>query len=405
MILSPYEDAEILLPIKSLSMSGQSVIRNKNIHIIFGITLLAVMGVASITPAIPTIADHFNIDYKKIGLLITVFTLPGFILTPIMGILADHLGRKTILVPSLFIFAIAGFLCSQVDNFQHLLILRSIQGVGAASLGSLNLTLIGDLFPREQRATAMGFNSSVLSIGTALYPLIGGAITVIGWNYPFLLPLLAIPVGIIIIFYLETPCIQKEDNFRKYFLNTISSIAKTEVIALFLLNIMTFIILYGSYLTYFPIAMRTNFSSGPFIIGIIMSASSFTTAITSSMLGSLTKRFKQKNMLKLAYFLYSLSLIFIIFLDKPFLMLIPACIFGIAQGINIPNIQTLLVNLAPEKSRAAFMSLNGMVLRGGQTLGPIVAGAFYAYGGVDYAFICGISITVIMLIIVYTMIR
>src|SRR6056297_685183 len=135
-------------------MSYYPVLRNKNIYIIFGITLLAVMGVASITPAFPSIAEHFDINYKKIGLLITVFTLPGIFLTPVLGILADRFGRKTILAPALFLFAIAGFACSQVNSFNSLLILRFIQGIGAASLGSLNVTLIGDIFPTEQRATA-----------------------------------------------------------------------------------------------------------------------------------------------------------------------------------------------------------------------------------------------------------
>ena len=113
-------------------MTDNHVLRNKNIYVIFSMTLLAVMGVASITPAFPSIAEHFQIDYKKIGLLITAFTLPGVFLTPILGVLADTYGRKTVLVPALFLFAIAGFSCSQVNSFEMLVIFRFIQGVGAA---------------------------------------------------------------------------------------------------------------------------------------------------------------------------------------------------------------------------------------------------------------------------------
>ncbi|MFW5821365.1 MAG: MFS transporter [Bacteroidota bacterium] len=382
-------------------MSYYPVLRNKNIYIIFGITLLAVMGVASITPAFPSIAEHFDINYKKIGLLITVFTLPGIFLTPVLGLLADRFGRKTILAPALFLFAIAGFACSQVNSFNSLLILRFIQGIGAASLGSLNVTLIGDIFPAEQRATAMGFNSSILSIGTALYPFIGGAIATIAWNFPFYFPLTAIPAGFMVLFVLDNPKIRSEEKFKDYLKKTFKSVSRKSVLSLFLLNIMTFIILYGSYLTYFPYVMEDYFSSGPFIIGVIMSASSLTTAVTSFLLGKLTKHFRQKDLLKVSYILYILSLAIIPFLNRESLMLIPALLFGTAQGINIPNIQTLLVGLAPMKYRGAFMSLNGMVLRIGQTLGPLIAGFFFAVGGITFAFHGGVIVAGLMIAIVF----
>ncbi len=382
-------------------MSYYPVLRNKNIYIIFSVTLLAVMGVASITPAFPSIAEHFNINYKKIGLLITAFTLPGIFLTPVLGILADRFGRKTILAPALFLFAIAGFACSQVNSFNTLVILRFIQGIGGASLGSLNITLIGDIFPPKQRATAMGFNSSVLSIGTALYPFVGGALATIAWNFPFYFPLMALPAGFMVIFVLDNPKIRSEERFMDYLRKTLKSISRVNVLSLFLLNIMTFIILYGSYLTYFPYIMKDYFSTGPFIIGVIMSASSLTTALTSFLLGKLIKRFRQKNLLKVSYLLYIVSLAIIPFLHKESLMLIPALLFGVAQGINIPNIQTMLVSLAPSYYRAAFMSLNGMVLRIGQTLGPLIAGFFFATGGITFAFYGGVIIAAIMIAVVF----
>lgn len=77
---------------------------NKNLSIIFLTTLMAVLGVASITPAFPSIIKHFNISPTQVTLLITVFTLPGIFLAPVVGILADRIGRKVILLPSLLVF-------------------------------------------------------------------------------------------------------------------------------------------------------------------------------------------------------------------------------------------------------------------------------------------------------------
>ena len=162
--------------------SQPRLLRDVNLYIIFGITLTAVMGVSSIAPAFPSIADAMDVSAQQIGLLITFFTLPGIFITPVLGILADRFGRKIVLVPSLFLFGIAGTACAFATSFDQMLFFRALQGMGSASLGALNLTLIGDLYSGNQRATAMGYNGSVLSIGTAFYPAVGGALAVIGWH-------------------------------------------------------------------------------------------------------------------------------------------------------------------------------------------------------------------------------
>ena len=167
-----------------------------NLNLVFCITLLAVLGVSSIAPVFPTVAEELNVPPEAVGLLITVFTLPGIILTPVLGVLADRIGRKQVLVPALILFSLAGASCSLARDFQLLLALRFLQGVGAASLGSLNATLIGDLFEGQRRTQAMGYNASVLSVGTALYPSLGGALALLGWYVPFALPIVGLGVAL-----------------------------------------------------------------------------------------------------------------------------------------------------------------------------------------------------------------
>src|SRR5918997_1140204 len=167
---------------------------DKNLLIIFAVTLMGLLGVSSITPAFPKIVKELNISPQDIALLVTVFTFPSIVLTPILGVLADRFGRKKILVPSLILFGIAGVACAFAHDFNLLLILRFLQGIGAASLNSLNVTIIGDLYSGQERTAAMGYNASVGSIGTSSYPVVGGAIAGLGWNYPFMLPILAIPI-------------------------------------------------------------------------------------------------------------------------------------------------------------------------------------------------------------------
>lgn len=384
---------------------GRELLSNRTLQIIFSITLMAVMGVASLTPAFPKIISEFGISTQQVGLLITVFTLPGIILTPVLGILADRIGRKNILIPAIFLFSIAGSACSLTRSFEMLLILRFFQGIGATSLGSLNVTIIGDTFTGKDRITAMGYNASVLSLGTASYPAIGGALAMIGWNYPFLLPLLGIPLGFWVIFSLKSPEPENAQSLGRYLRNTVKSLVKTEVIGLFLINILVFIILYGAILTYFPILLGGKFHAEPYLIGIIMSMASLSGAITSTQLGRFTRLVPQKTLLTIAISLFGISVGMIPWMPSLWMMLVPAVMWGIAQGVNTPTLQTMMVTLAPFEYRAAFMSVNGMILRVGQTLGPLIIGALYVAWSFRGAFLGATAIVAVMLIIFITMVK
>ncbi|MCB2221508.1 MAG: MFS transporter [Bacteroidetes bacterium] len=379
------------------------LLRDNNLHIIFSITLIAVMGVASITPAFPTIIEKFNIDREKIALLITAFTIPGVILTPVMGVVADRLGRKRVIIPSLFLFGIAGAACGFTESYETLIIFRFFQGVGAAALGSINVTLIGDIYHGKERASAMGYNASVLSVGTAVYPGIGGALAMLGWNYPFFFPVLAIPVGIWVLNSLKNPEPEGSEKFFSYLGNALKSMAGKKVIGLFILSICTFIILYGAYLTVFPLFLKDSFDATPLHIGLIMSSMSLATAITSSRLGRMVARFRKSRIIISGFFLYSISLVLIPLMPGIIFVIFPAVIFGIAQGLNLPATMTFLADLSSIKYRAAFMSVNGFVLRIGQTVGPLLVGLVMIYFDLSIAFYLAAGLAVFMIIFAFIM--
>lgn len=350
---------------------------------------MAIMGVASVTPAFPRIARELGVTPKEIANLIIFFTLPGVVLSPVFGILADRVGRKIVLVPSLVLFGVAGTACAFVREFDTLLALRFFQGVGAASLGALNTTIMGDLYSGRERTTAMGYNASVLSMGTAAYPLAGGALAMIQWYYPFALPILAIPVGGFVLFGLKSPEPRNTQRLATYFAHIWHNIRRFQVVVLLLAGLVTFIILYGSYLMYLPFLIAQSFNGTPLVIGFIMAASSVATAITSAGLGWLARRYSEKWLLTIGYVLYAVSLVLVPIIPGLWMLLIPAVIFGIATALNIPSIISLLAGMAPMNQRAAIMSINGMVLRLGQTLGPIIMAAVFGVWGLRVVFYGG----------------
>jgi len=380
-------------------MAKDSLYRDRNLQVIFGVTLMAVLGVASITPAFPKISRELGITGGQIGLLITFFTLPGALLAPVLGVMADRFGRKKILIPSLFLFAIAGTACTFIKDFNVLLGVRVVQGIGAASLGSINGTIIGDLYSGKRRVEAMGLNASVLSIGVAIYPSIGGALALLSWNYPFLLSLLAIPVGILALTVLKNPEPRNLQGIREYLSGTWGYLKNIKVAALFTAGMLSFIVLYGAYLTYLTLLMDEKFGASSLTIGIIMTVSSLSNAVAASQLGRINRRFSLPTIIKISFTLYAVSMVMIPFMPGLWLLLIPAMISGIANGANLPSIQSSVAELSPIEYRAAFMSLNTMMLRLGQTLGPPLIGLAYAFKGINATFFAAAAVSILVTLV------
>lgn len=379
-----------------MSQGPGPVFLRKELQIIFSITLIAVMGVTSITPLLPVIRGMFGLTPGQVGLVITSFTLPGVFLSPVLGVLADRFGRKNIIIPSLLVFTVAGAACAVTHSFGWLVFFRFVQGAGSAAIGVLNITLIGDLFSGRERAEAMGYNAGVLSVGTAAYPALGGALAALAWYYPFLLSLLALPVGLLVLFGLKNPEPEERQAFGHYLRAVLRTLRNPMVISLLSLTCLSFILLYGPVMTFVPLLLNDRFKAEPYEIGLVLSFSSVMTGLAATQLGRWSERFTFRRLLIWVNVLYILAMLLATVVTGKWWMLLPSALYGAAQGVTVPALQTLLAGSAPLEYRAAFMSANGSVLRLGQTLGPVIMGLVFAQFGMNAVFYAGIAVSLAM---------
>jgi MFS transporter, ACDE family, multidrug resistance protein len=363
--------------------------RSPELQAIFGVTLIAVLGVASIAPALPKIAATLGVSAGRVALLVTAFTFPGVILTTVAGILADRYGRLRILLPGLILFAIAGTACLFANNLSALIALRVLQGVGAAPIGSINVTLIGDLFAGRQRTAAMGLNASVLSVGTAAYPAFGGALAMVAWSAPFGLALLALPIAMLAARRLHAAPRGHKAEFDAYFSGLWSIVRRREVLALFFASTAIFILLYGAYVTFLPFLMAGRFGSTPLHIGILMAWLSVSTAVTAANLGRLAGWLGEPRLMRVGFVVFAVGLAVIPLAPSVWVLALPAVLLGFSFATTIPVVQVMLAAVAPADRRGAVMSLNGTVLRLGQTLGPAVMAAVHHVAGINAVFFAG----------------
>ncbi len=371
-----------------------------NLQIIIGITLMAVLGSSSIGPTLPSLAEDFGISPQHIGWVITAFVIPIAIGTPISGILADRYGRKQILVPALLLFAIAGTIGALAPNFRTLIEFRFVQGVGAAPLESLALTLISDLYRGKLLTAAMAFNATSIGLSLAIYPLISGGLTTWGWRYPFLLPLLAIPLSFLVLFVLRIPQVSQSERFelRTYLGNIWRSINNRQVMGLLMAVVALFILLFGPYFTYIPLLADAQLGASHFVIGIILASMALSLAFVSSQLALFARSLSEVTLIKASFIVYAVALIITPAIHQVWLLFIPSMLFGLAHGMVFPSTQALLGELAPQEYRAGFMAVNATVLSLGQALGPILAGVMFTVWGMQGVFYSSAIFALVILI-------
>ncbi|QSG10769.1 MFS family permease [Halapricum desulfuricans] len=366
----------------------RSLYAERRLQLVFGVTMMGVMGVSLVSPVFPAVVEHFGISDRQVGLLVTAYTLPGIFVALAIGVLADRYGRKVVLIPLLALFGFAGTGGALAPDFRTLVALRILQGIGGAGLVTLSITLIGDYYDGPERGAAMGLNASVLSVATATYPFVGGAVGTVGWYAPFVLFGLAVPIAIWALVALVEPTHEEPVAFREYIEQVAAIAASPDTILGGFAAFLAFTLLYGGVITYLPVLLEARFSASSLVIGGLQSSMSVVVAVIASQTGALVERFSEQSLFTVGFLGYGAGLLTVPLAPDPVWVLVPMALFGLGHGLVVPNVQTFMTTLAPDQFRAATMSLYNVSLRLGQTLGPVGFGLVYVFG-LDSVFFVG----------------
>lgn len=143
--------------------------------------------VMAINIALPAIAETFNINITVANWVTNSFLIPMASTILLMGAIADWIGKELVFIGGAAIFTISSFLTPYAGNFTMLIILRCIQGLGAAMISGTAVAILVDIFP-EKAGFVIGLNTASVYVGASLGPALGGfLIDYIGWPSLFIL--------------------------------------------------------------------------------------------------------------------------------------------------------------------------------------------------------------------------
>ena len=149
------------------------------IRVLSGVMLSIFLGAMESTvvaTAMPTVVAALG------GMEIYSWVFSGFLLTstvtmPLWGRLSDLLGRRTLYMAGMSIFLLGSALSGLARDMSELIAFLMVQGVGAGSLITLGMTIVGDLYGLEERARKQGYISGVWGVASLVGPFLGGALT------------------------------------------------------------------------------------------------------------------------------------------------------------------------------------------------------------------------------------
>ncbi len=159
---------------------------------------LDILGFSIIIPQLAVYAAQFGASPFTTGMLASVFSLMGFLFTPVWGRLSDRHGRRPILMVSIFGTAVGYVVFALAHSLPMLFLARILDGITGGNISTAQAYL-SDITPPEQRSKTFGLFGATFGIAFAIGPLIGSELTHLpgAWGGNFGLGMFSLSLGVL----------------------------------------------------------------------------------------------------------------------------------------------------------------------------------------------------------------
>ena len=346
---------------------------------IFGPAVFAGAFATRVTdPTVAEIASEFSVTVAEAALLGTAYTLPFALVQPILGPVADSIGKRRIVMICVAMLGVMLLAAAVSASFGWLMAFRAASGMAAGGMMPLTLAIMGDAVSLKYRQVAL---SRILVFGIS-GQIAGGVVAgpiaaIAGWRGVLVVCAIAAFIGLVALI-LAARGAAREVMTRYDPVVALQRyrgiIANPAALPLFAAVAVEGGLVFGTFPFIAPLLIERDIGS-TMEAGFAIGAFGLGGLVFAALVAPLLRRFGQAGVIRIGGATAALALIG--FALAPSLVI--AALSGLGLGLGfymIHNaIQTRATELAPQ-ARASAMSLHAFAFFGGQSLGPI----FYGLG-------------------------
>ncbi|WP_443083773.1 multidrug effflux MFS transporter [Vibrio sp. V26_P1S5P106] len=197
---------------------NKQVSRQQQMGLLILLVLFSPLAIDIYLPALPMIAQSFHVEHALAQDTITWFLFAMGVGQLFSGPLADKLGRRTVALGGIGIYALSALLAWSAQNIEWMLMARLLQGLGACATSVAAFATVRDLFGPERSGKMISYLNGAICFIPALAPILGSWLTQqFGWraNFSFMAGF-AVTVGLLMLLCMQetNPSTEKQAVFK-----------------------------------------------------------------------------------------------------------------------------------------------------------------------------------------------
>lgn len=322
-----------------------------------------------VSPILPSISNDIGVTVARAALIITAYMLPFGLFQLVFGYLADRFGKRQVISSAMIFFTISTGLCAIATGLTDLAIFRALTGIFAASVVPISLALIGDIFPINERQTAIGTFLGISFLGQGLSMAIGGSIAYfLNWRGVFAIYAVLAVISTVLLLTIGKGIPSTKNPASKVFAPYVRLLKNSSSLKIYLLVLFEGIFLIGSF-SFLGGYIKNIYEFNNLVIGIIMTAFGVMAIIGGRISGKISAKVGRKKTILAG--LICAVLAYVVFLTLG--NVLPVLIIGVGlMGLGFMVAHSTFLTIATEfaaKSRGVAMSLIAFFFMGGGGLG------------------------------------
>jgi len=373
-----------------VSRHEPSAVRDKGILLVLGfVGFVTSFGAHVVAVNLPVYAKQVGAGLALIGALIAVYDFAEIFAKPVFGWIADRRGLKATMLVGIAFFSLASLAYLFVPP-RMLIVIRFLQGLGAAALSITSAALVAEYF-KERRGTAFGMYNALKGLGYILGPTIGGAIV---WKLNFSMIFVAsfAAGAIAFCFSLLLPGtsarseLADDDDFSpRQIIVALRQPRLAGWYGVIVVNMFMVGILFG----FLPIYVN-SLGYDQLKNGFVVAAATTSYLLIQPLAGYLADRVNPVWVVLVGLILSVLSIAVIPFTSGT-VLLCAVVMGGVGVGSVWTNTDTVVSNIAEERHLAATLGAAGSFKELGDMLGPLCIGVLSQFWGLRLGFlVCAI---------------